>query len=99
MLYIQGYGERHLPIDHGHDPKALFHLREVTYVLNFITNVVFHKRLKATGYRLDDERNVITCNNGDIFRIHKMYGQTVIHYKAATPAAFPATTATKANTA
>ena len=28
-----------------------------------------------------------------------MYGQTVIHYKAATPAAFPATTATKATTA
>ncbi len=68
-------------------------------MFNFITNVVSHKRLKAAGYRLDDERNVIIQNNGDIFRMHEMYGQTVIHYKAATPAAFPATTATKANTA
>src|SRR6266566_406647 len=31
--------------------------------------------------------------------MYEMYGQTVIHYKAATPAAFPANTATTATTA
>ncbi len=62
MLYIQGYGERYLPINHGYDPKALFHLKEVVYVFNFITNVVSYKRLKAAGYRLDDER--VRCTNG-----------------------------------
>src|SRR6266566_4632492 len=81
MLYIQGYSEHHLPIDHRHDPKALFHLHEVAYIFNFITNVVSHKRLKTAGYRLDDEQNVIIHNNGDIFRMPKIYGQTVIQYK------------------
>ena len=74
MLYIKRYGERYLLIDHGHDLKALFHLREVAYVLNFITNMVSYKRLKAVGYRLDDERNVIIWDKGDIFRIYEIYG-------------------------
>ncbi len=59
ILYIQGYSKRHLLIDHRYDPKALFHLREVVYMFNFITNVVFYKCLKTVGYRLDDEYNVI----------------------------------------
>ena len=59
MLYIQRYNERHLFIDHGYDPKALFHLYKVTDIPNFITNVVSYKRLKAADYRLNDERNVI----------------------------------------
>ena len=62
-------------------------------------NVVSHKRLKAAGYRLDDERNVIMQNNGDIFRMYEIYRQTVIHYRAVPPAAFTATTATTATTA
>ncbi len=98
ILYIQGYGERHLPIDHGYDPKALFHLCKVAYVLNFITNVVSYKRLKTAGYRLDDERNVIMRDNKDIFRIYEKFGQTVIHYKAVVPVAFTATTATTTTT-
>src|SRR6266566_2613921 len=74
ILYIQGYGKRHLPINHRHDPKALFHLREVAYVPNFIINIVSHKHLKGTGYRLDDEQNVITRDNKDIFCMHKKFG-------------------------
>ncbi len=98
ILYIQGYGERHLPIDHGYDPKALFHLCEIAYIPNFITNVVFYKRLKATSYRLNNERNIIIQDNGDIFCIYEIYSQTIIHYKAVTPVTFPATTAITTNT-
>ncbi len=59
-------------------------------MFNFITNVVLYKRLKAVGYRLDDERNIIIQNNIDIFCMYEMYGQTVIHYKAVLSTVFPA---------
>ena len=74
MFYIQGYGECYLSIDHGNgDSKAVFHLYEVIYILNFIMNVVSYKRPKVIGYRLDDERYVIIRDHKDIFYMYEMY--------------------------
>ena len=36
--------------------------------------MVSYKRLKAVNYRLNNKQNVIIQNNGDIFRMHEMYG-------------------------